>query len=472
MLTRKSLALAASAAALVIPVHADILGYYPLDETNGTVVPNVSGSYPAGTAFPGANWVLDATRGPVLSFNGAGGYANLGDTAMPAMTSTNDFTWSFWSYNEQASTTTNVIVGNRYPAAGGDPLQFVKFTNASFEFYNGGNQGINYVDQPQFAWVHNTVIKNGNQLTYFRDGRFAGASTFTFGTIPANPIYLGGDKTQESWQGRLDDVALWDSAVPAASVARMALTGAKPNQVRASYTGNTVFSDDFSGDLSKWNQTNRGLENNAPAGYNAPQVSGGTVTLSGTTNNQYWYGSSLESIDTFGSTVETLVSVDRVSLSGVATPGSAYRSSLWIYGDAGHYLHFSQNVGEGGWTYNFNDVGGLGSASATGIGINIPALNGLDNDQGFHTMSIEMVPTGQPGDVLMYLLLDGNVYADQLFTNFPDTFQVILTGQGRATGDSVSATFDNAVVQQVPEPAAAVMLLGAIGLLGMRRRRA
>jgi hypothetical protein len=122
-----------------------------------------------------------------------------------------------------------------------------------------------------------------------------------------------------------------------------------------------LFSDNFSGTLQAWTATNRGLENNAPVGYNAPAVENGQLVLGGATTQQYWFGSSIESNATFDSRLFTEVSVSRVSLSG---SGSAWRSSLWILGDVGHYLHFSQNVGETGWSTNVRDDGGLGGSRA------------------------------------------------------------------------------------------------------------
>ncbi|RYD61122.1 MAG: hypothetical protein EOP84_36110, partial [Verrucomicrobiaceae bacterium] len=69
-------------------------------------------------------------------------------------------------------------------------------------------------------------------------------------------------------------------------------------------------------------------------------------------------------------------------------------------------------------------------------------------------MSIRVVPTGVAGEVFTYMYFDGNLVADQFFTNFPSEFRVALTAQGRAIGDTVTAEFDNLVVQQVPEPSA------------------
>ena len=72
----------------------------------------------------------------------------------------------------------------------------------------------------------------------------------------------------------------------------------------------------------------------------------------------------------------------------------------------------------------------------------------------------------------MLMYVDNNLVSAQGFSNFPDTFKVVLTGQARAGNDTVSAVFDNLVISQVPEPGS--LLLGAMGsllLLNRRRRK-
>jgi hypothetical protein len=461
-----SLALSSSVSVL----HADILAYYPLNGAAGTTaVPNVLGSAPSGSLFNNAAYFTDPVRGQVATFDGAGDYAALGDTTIPAIGLNTSFTWAFWAYQE-GPINTSVVLGNRYNPAGGEfsPREFIKFTPQRLEFHrNGAGNDVSYgASFVAGVWAQHTAIKNGPVITYFRDGHYAGRTVITEGLLNPQPLYLGGNAATESWQGRIDDVGLWTNAIPVANVAKLASGTATPGSIGNGAAYANKLSDNFSSTNALWNATNRGLENNNPAGYNAPNISGGTLTLGGTTTSQYWYGSSYESAQAFPTNQDALVSVDRLSLTG---SGSAFRSSLWIYGDATHYLHFSQNYNEGGWTFNFND--GSGGASATGAGINIPGLDSLDGDQGSHNMSVQVVPYGTPGQVWMYLMLDGNVFADQQFANFPSTFNVILTGQARAAGDSVSAVFDNALVQQVPEPGSAVLLGGSLAFLATRRRR-
>ncbi len=292
------------------------------------------------------------------------------------------------------------------------------------------------------------MVKKGAAFTYYRNGVTLNQGTAT-GTLPAaTPLYFGGDAAvgAESWRGRLDDVATWKAALPLRAINSLARNIYTPDAaplVAVPPTLTPLMSDDFSGTLAKWTATNRGLESNAAAGYNPPLIDAGILTLGGTTGSQYWFGSSLESVETFDSRVETEVSVRRVALQKT---GSAARTSLWILGDNAHYLHFSQNLGENGWQYNARDDGGLGTLNPTGGGNNLPLLDTLDTSEGEHLMALRVIPGTIPGYVNVQILLNGQTVGTQGFTNFPIGFKVVLTGQARAINDTVTAQFDDVAV--------------------------
>jgi len=205
----------------------------------------------------------------------------------------------------------------------------------------------------------------------------------------------------------------------------------------------TTLKDPFTGtavDTTKWTITNRGLENNGDAGYNAPTEDPATgLTLGGTTNNQYWYGKSLESVDQFSSSQQVTVSLDRVSLAG---SGTAWRSSLWLLQPGGQFEQFAQNQGESGWEYN-HTVGGSGVA--------IPAFNTAAGDANDHVMKMVYTPLGGT-NASIDIYLDGKLGVTDTFDNWDNTvpFETIVTGQARATNDTVSAVFKNFDAEATP----------------------
>jgi hypothetical protein len=456
--------------------HATLDGYWPVVETTGTIVDNAVAGGTDATLFNGATFLTDPTRGQVLSFDGVDGYADAG--MISQLTLTNNFTWSFWALNETdpVALPNVTILGNRYAPPGSPteytPREFTKFTPTNFEYHrNATGQNVNYPDffNPDL-WAHVSVVKQADHLISYRNGLVNGVTKITEGQNNPHPLYFGGDKTVENWTGKLDDVAVWTDALPASSISGIARGTFNPTTAPASSTVTlqNVLSENFQSGLANWTPTDRGLENNFPAGYNPPATAGGQLSLGGTTNNQFWYGSSIESNTRFSSSLETLITVDRVSLAGT---GTAFRSSLWLLGDDAHYLHFAQNSGENGWQWNARDDGGVGTLLPTGSGNNIAELDSLDGDLGLHTMSIRLIPTGTVGEVNMFMFLDGTLVAGQGFSNFPEDFVVVLTGQARATNDSVNAVFDNVVVQQVPEPTSTFLLVAGLAGLTLCRRR-
>lgn len=210
-----------------------LLGYWPLNQTSGSSVPNSAPGGAAGTAFNGFAWVNDATRGNVLQFDGNDAYADLGSAAIPQMTLANDFTWSFWA-NMTSNIGSSVAVGNRYSPSGSDwsPREFIKFTPQVFEFHrNDTGEDVDYPDMPVGTWVYHTIVKHGAQLTYYRNGVAGNTRTITQGLNHPQPLYLGGDKTNENWSGRLDDVAVWNRALTTAQVNALSNGSATPLNV-------------------------------------------------------------------------------------------------------------------------------------------------------------------------------------------------------------------------------------------------
>ena len=209
----------------------NLVGWWKLDEGYGATTVDWSGygnhgdiiNINAGLGENGLVWDIDQERGTVISFNGndsTGAYVIAG--GVPEMTLTNDFTWAFWARQHPDQGTEvggqgdNLILGNRYSYTGADPLEFVKFTPAKFEFYNNDPDylmTVDYDDIPSSVWIHHTGVKKGTTLTYYRNGVESGTSTITK-TIQANPFYMAGEPAGGGrWQGWLSDVQLYDKAL-------------------------------------------------------------------------------------------------------------------------------------------------------------------------------------------------------------------------------------------------------------------
>lgn len=181
-----------------------------------------------GLADDGTEWVDDPARGSVISFDGdnAGTYVQIGgEEALPEMDIDSTFTWAFWARSEQA-TNNDIILGNRYDAFGADfdPREFVKFTTAQFEWhFDGAGQNIDYEDIPQGVWLHHTVVKDGANLTYYRNGVESGTVEVSGAPVNRLPLFIGGQGV-ENWRGLIDDVRIYTTALSEGEVT--ALVGA------------------------------------------------------------------------------------------------------------------------------------------------------------------------------------------------------------------------------------------------------
>jgi len=208
---------------------AGLIGYWPLEEGDGTTAANAAGGADA-ELHNGVEWVDDPDRGMFLSFDGVDGYADAGAETIPQMTQDNDFTWSVWINQGSGNGPNNVVLGNRYSPEGGDfaPREFIKYTPTKFEFHlDGGGQNCEYDDlaNSEGEWVHYVVVKTGNTLTHYSHGEVGESSTFTSELQNPQPFYFGGDQTNENWNGMLDDIAIWDRALSAAEVADLTSGG-------------------------------------------------------------------------------------------------------------------------------------------------------------------------------------------------------------------------------------------------------
>lgn len=245
------------------------------------------------------------------------------------------------------------------------------------------------------------------------------------------------------------------------------------SSISDSFTGSSV-------NTAAWNETDKGLESGDDTvinpssysnawGYNQPSESASGLVLGGTTNKSYWGGDSIESVNQLSTTSPETITVTRGSLTG---SGSAYRSSLWIYQDSTHYLHFAQDVNESNWQYNYSDNGG-GSPTGTGVAL-APVNTGATNSTGSHVMQLVYFPgTGGAGPSI-YMYVDSVFAGEQTFSNAWNSsgFTIILSGQGRAANDTVAATFTNLSTSPTPEPAAiGIFALAGVGLLRRRTRR-
>ena len=190
----------------------------------------------------------------------------------------------------------------------------------------------------------------------------------------------------------------------------------------------TVISDNFddnSIDTAKWNVINKGLESTGESGIAAQEI-GSQISLNGTSSVNYWGGKTLQSKSTFTATAANPLSfeVDRVSVSG----SGIYRSSIWLWKSPTEYVHIGQDIGERNWAYNKDGETGEGTQ--------------IWNDSNTGLRKVKLIHDGSN----VYVFIDGTQYA-AIPVAWSSGFRVMFTGQARASGNTVTAIFDNFAVK-------------------------
>lgn len=420
-----------------------------------------------GRTDSGISRVFDAALGSYVTQYSGGGFIRLG--TLPDLTQETDYSISFYVSNSAATDADQIIVGNRSGVSGGEKgnYNFCKIRPSSTAYCPQSK--IWSIGYPVLSsdWSLVQMVKSDSTLSVFVNGTKKGsmdlANGGTYQTLYSATVNLGGDSYGsggENWtNGKLDQVQIFNHALTTEEVAAQYQTftnrkayAQSPTEVRAvnlmaAQPASTRILDTFDGDAlstNVWTVEPRGLNAAEDPGF-AASVADGHLVLSGTATTQHWRGVSVKSNETFTASAgnEVTVSVGRVALS-YSPSATGARSSLWLVGENGKFVHFAQNKENGPlWSYNLNDV------DAGGEGMKL-AKSGTtwSNSLDYHEMTIKH--DGKSA----WLYVDGELLgiADVSFTQFA----VRLTGTSRAIGDQVTAVFDHPTVTQrsgLPAPA-------------------
>ncbi len=212
------------------PTETNLVAYWKLDEVNGTSFADLSGTTGnTGTLVGGASWTTAAPSigfddAAGLSFDGSTGYASMGTNKVPAANKSQ--TISFWA---------------KFPSTSGvhDMVTLMDAADASgLEIgINGGNLNVWEYGGPilismvapsintwhHIAYVYNTAGAGTDQL--YVDGvvNTGGGNTTTHQTGTPTVAYLGTwNAGSELYNGQLDDVRVYSTALSSTQVAQLA----------------------------------------------------------------------------------------------------------------------------------------------------------------------------------------------------------------------------------------------------------
>lgn len=194
--------------------------------------------------------------------------------------------------------------------------------------------------------------------------------------------------------------------------------------------------DSFAGalDTAKWRVNNAGFE--VGTGTYTVAASDGALRIEGSGESDFWSGASVKSVKSFQATpdLNLMVTVDR---NEIASTGTAGRTGVFLTtADRSKFVFFGQNFGETGWSVNVNP------GSRTGGGVSIGAFDAFDAEVG--KFAVKMVADGSSVEVFL-----NNVSGGRFPFEVSSGIHVEIGTYARATGDAITATFDNARVENV-----------------------
>jgi hypothetical protein len=225
-MNRASFAVCLLMLAMIRPLNAGLVGYWPFD---GDVF-DQSGLGNDGELL-GATFVNS-----VPSVLGAGQALSFEDPTehvlIPADASLNSkiFTLSMF-VNDQGQ----FSAINRFTSRTSDTFETgidMAFGTGSLSYYSPGNGWTTTGVVPDLdSWNHIAYVADGSNMTVYFDGEDVFGPT-PFAAFPSGDMHIGNRWNDvEGFLGMMDDVALWDVALPASSIADLANGAKRPPQI-------------------------------------------------------------------------------------------------------------------------------------------------------------------------------------------------------------------------------------------------
>jgi hypothetical protein len=181
------------------------------------------GQNPATLSATGATWATDATRGQVLTLDGATGAAT---TAGPVLNTAASYTVSAW-VNMANTNTYNTAVSQEGVTAPCFYLQYNKGLNSWAFVAIGSDSGsatqtiVHASTAPSInTWVHLVGVYNGatHTIALYVNGTSAGSASFTTAWNATGPFDIGHAGAGNFFPGQISDVQAWNYALTAPQV--------------------------------------------------------------------------------------------------------------------------------------------------------------------------------------------------------------------------------------------------------------
>ena len=220
------------------------VAWFPLDETSGLVANDVSGNGNHG-AVTGGEWVDSQING-AIEFNAEG---NISVPASAFDTVDKEVTIAFWAYGGDTQPNNNSVFYGVNASNDRVLNVHLPFGNGAVFWDAGGDRINKSVDRSVYkdSWQHWAFTKNastGSMDIYLngqpwasgteKTGSMAGITSFTLGSVTDGSL---------GYDGRLDDVRIYDNQLTASEVLDLYTSTAPPNTEETLATNSTLIAN-------------------------------------------------------------------------------------------------------------------------------------------------------------------------------------------------------------------------------------
>jgi RHS repeat-associated protein len=204
---------------------AELKGSWQFDENSGTTAADASGSGNTGTLTSGATWVT-GQAGSAVNLDGADDYVQVGAQSSLVMTSAASF--SAWIYPTGGGS--DATYGGTILSKEGEYL-LVRFPDGSIRWaFANSSPGWAFINTGSVAplnqWTHVAVTYDNGVVKTYLNGTLAntynGAGSIGDANASQNDFRIGGRQNiSEYFQGRIDEVRVYNRALTATEVSTL-----------------------------------------------------------------------------------------------------------------------------------------------------------------------------------------------------------------------------------------------------------
>ena len=200
------------------PISQNLMLGMNFNEGTGATTSDVSGHNNTGTLQNGTLWNTQGKNGNSLTFDGSDDTVDIGNQTTLNLASS--FTLSAWVYPTNLSGDRDIIT-----KVGSSSDYHLQVTNNQIQvgFSNGGSwYSINSTTMILLTtWTHVAGVfdDTANTLSVYVNGTSQGSTSVTAIPQPStNPVHIGMGWSGQGWNGRIDDVRIYNKALTQAEI--------------------------------------------------------------------------------------------------------------------------------------------------------------------------------------------------------------------------------------------------------------